>query len=121
MQNFYVNAILRSKMLLDEDMEVVLDHCKFCSENRGKKKSWCTNITSLSLLCLWGISICKYRLRGLFVTTPFAIISLNTLYKEYKVKRYKYNIKELIEVFAGFHKINRDIMKYLKARELFMK
>lgn len=115
--NHYLNTILRSKLLLDEDMELILNNCEFCGDNKIKHK-WFARVTAL---CLWGISVYKYRLFGFIATTPFAALSASAFYTEYKLKCYKNNVEALTDTFATLHKINREIIKYLKIRELFNK
>lgn len=101
-------------------MDRILSNCEVCCENRTEC-SWFEKCKRLTVLCLWGISVYKYRLFGFIVTTPLAVFSAKALYGDYKVERYKNNVEALIEAFTRLHKINRDITKYLKVRELFNK
>lgn len=118
--NYHLNTILKSRIVLDEDMEVIVDNCELCCENRTEI-CWLEKCKRVSFLCLWGYSVYKYRMYGFLATTPLAAFSLNAFYNAYKLKYYKVNIQSLVEVFVKLHTSNRDIIKYLKVRELFNK
>lgn len=116
--NHYVYTIVRSKILLDDDFDVILDNCEVICENRTTTvtTALCSNLKKLSFVCFWCVSVYKF---DLFTIAPTAFTFLKTFYNKYTLERYKNNIEELIQISIKLHKINSDLLKYLKARELF--
>lgn len=114
----YFNAILTARVMLDEDLEIVLNNCDYCRSD-CKEGSEVDKWGYISVLCFNGVLAYKLRTLGLVITTPLTVYSVLQFYKQYKLKYYESSIDSLLDVFSWLHKTNRDVLEYLNTRELF--
>lgn len=116
--SYYLDTILKSRILLDEDMELILNNCKLCCESDPKIVTR-SSLKNACALCFCGALVYKFRLFGFVISAPLVLHSVVKLYKVYKFKCYKESIELLVRTLAMLHSVNHDVLTYLKARELF--
>lgn len=120
LRNYYITTILKSKILLDEDLELILTNCKVLDAVKPISKFNNNNKwRALSALCFCGASLYRFRLIGLIVAAPLSIYFARKLYRDYTLKCYSNNIQLLIKNLSLLHNSNREILNYLKTKELF--
>lgn len=116
----YVHSILSSRLLLDEDMTIVIRNYN----SKAYEGIVSTNRTYLyyALPAFWAFAIygeVQFCHRKPYYTLPFAMVSCMLQWKAaYFQKTRKRNIEEVLLGFAKLHKLNSEIGNYLKVRQI---
>lgn len=74
-------------------------------------------ISSLSSICLWRNVTESYTL-GVVLTIPLIVQTYRGMTETFMTYYYRNNVLKLVDKFKKLHRINVDILNYLKTREL---
>lgn len=119
--NRYVTCILESRLLLEEDLELILQiHDWHVYDTKPKKLSKYTFAfsTACSVMGLSLMAITKRKVFAAFCLVPPSVKALMQVREKYRAACLKRSILSLIDNFKKLSKLNVEIFNYLKTREI---
>ncbi|KAF2897165.1 hypothetical protein ILUMI_09009 [Ignelater luminosus] len=119
--SYYVDCILQSRMMLDEDMHLMMT---FWDPNLFKRRSIWNKTTLISSTCATLGAVFSLKLNNLY---PFALscipatVQISQRVKcKYMANMYKNNFKNLISYICELYELNRNIIEYCHKRDTAM-
>ncbi|KAJ8920300.1 hypothetical protein NQ315_011961 [Exocentrus adspersus] len=115
----YTKSILKSGLLLDEDLEALLSISQF--RTFSEKTSYKPSLSLLaSIIALFSSSLLAKKLNTPLLAAPALVATASLALLEFKNQRNKQENKEVVDRLLGIlskiQKLNVNVMRYMKTR-----
>lgn len=119
--SYYVDCILQSRMMLDEDMHLMMT---FWDPNLFKRRSTWNKITLVSSTCATFGAVFSLKLNSLYPLAlsciPATVQISQRVKRKYMANTYKNNFENLISSISELYELNRSIIEYCHKRDTAM-